>query len=86
MADKPTLYIDYPTGKIQGPGEVIGRLFATPKTKSWYPPPAASTIVISDPQRLQRTVERLRQLGYPLIENPPLYPEPPPSPPTDTPS
>jgi hypothetical protein len=74
MADnKSTLYIDYQTGKIQGPLEVIGRLFATPKTKSWYGPPE-STIVISDPQRLQQTVERLRQLGYPLVENPPRQP------------
>ncbi len=71
-ATKPALYIDYPTGQIRGPSETIGRLFATPKDKSWYVPPAAveSMIVISDPQRLQRTVERLRQMGYPLVENP----------------
>lgn len=67
MADKPTLYVDYQGGKIRGPGELMGRLFATPKAKSWYPPPE-STIVISDPQRLQQTVARLRELGYPLVE------------------
>lgn len=69
MADKPPLYIDYHAGTIQGPGEVIGRLFATPKDKSWDAPPVA-TIVMSNPQRLQQTVERLRQLGYPLVESP----------------
>ena len=67
MADKPTLYIDYQGGKIRGPGEVLGRLFANPKAKSWYPPPE-SMIVISDPQRFQQTVARLRELGYPLVE------------------
>jgi len=71
MADKPSLYIDYQAGTIRGPGEVIGRLFATPKDKSWYAPPE-STIVISDPRRLQQTVARLRQLGYPVVEHPPL--------------
>jgi len=70
MADKPLLSIDYHTGMIQGPGEVIGRLFATPKTKGWDAPPV-STIVISNPQRLQQVVARLRQLGYPLMESPP---------------
>lgn len=67
MADKPTLYIDYQGGKIRGPGDVIGRLFANPKAKSWYPPPE-SMIVISDAQRFQQTVARLRELGYPLVE------------------
>lgn len=70
MADKPTLHIDYQTGRIKGPNETIGRLFASPKAKSWYGP-AESTVVISDPQRLQQTVARLRELGYPLVENPP---------------
>jgi hypothetical protein len=73
MADKPTLYIDYRNGTIQGPGEIIGRLFADPKAKSWFGPPE-STIAISNPQQLQQTVERLRQLGYPLVEQP--QPEP----------
>jgi hypothetical protein len=67
MADKPTLYIDYQGGKIRGPGEVLGRLFANPKAKSWYAPPE-SMIVISDAQRFQQTVARLRELGYPLVE------------------
>jgi hypothetical protein len=71
MADKPTLYIDYQGGKIKGPGEIIGRLFANPKAKSWYPPPEESMIVISDPQRFQQTVARLRELGYPLVETAP---------------
>ena len=70
MAEKPTLYIDYQTGKIVGPSEVIGHLFANPKLKSWYGPPE-SMMVISDPQRFQKTLERLRQLGYPLVEKPP---------------
>jgi hypothetical protein len=70
MADKPTLYIDYRTGKIRGPSEAIGHLFANPKLKSWYGPPE-SMMVISDPQRFRQTVERLRQLGYPLLEDPP---------------
>ncbi len=83
MADKPTLYIDYPTGKIQGPSQAIGRLFAPPKTKSWHGPPE-STIVISDPQRFQQTVARLRKLGYPLVENPPPNQDPEASPHTDT--
>jgi hypothetical protein len=68
MADKPPLYIDYRAGTIKGPGATIGRLFATPKDKSWDAPPVA-TIVISNPSRLQQTVERLRQLGYPLVES-----------------
>ena len=71
MADKPTLYIDSQGGKIRGPGEVISRLFANPKAKAWYPP-AESMIVISDPQRFQQTVARLRKLGYPVVENPPI--------------
>src|SRR5215467_8198063 len=69
MADKPPLSINYHTGTIQGPSAVMSRLFATPKTKSWDWLPEA-TIVISDPQRLQQTVARLRQLGYPLVESP----------------
>jgi hypothetical protein len=72
MADKPPLVINYHTGTIQGPSAVISNLFANPKIKSWDAPPEA-TIVISDPQRLQQTVARLRQLGYPLVE----YPAPP---------
>ena len=70
MADKPTLYIDYQGGKIRGPGNIMGRLFASPKAKSWYPPPE-SMIVISDPHRFQQTVARLRALGYPLVETAP---------------
>lgn len=70
MAEKPSLYIDHQAGKIEGPMEIIGRLFATPKDKSWGYAPPISTIVISNPQRFQRTVERLRQLGYPLVERP----------------
>jgi hypothetical protein len=69
MADKPTLYVDYHKRTIEGPGDIIGRLFSDPKAKSWFAPPQ-STIVISNPQRLQQTIERLRQLGYPLIEHP----------------
>ena len=69
MAEKPALSIDYHTGTIRGPSEVMSRLFATPKTKSWDWLLEA-TIVISDPQRLQQTVARLRQLGYPLVETP----------------
>ncbi len=68
MADKPTLYINYQSGKIQGPGCVIGQLFANPKSKSWFAPPEESTIVISDKERFHGTVERLRALGYPLVE------------------
>jgi hypothetical protein len=67
MAEKPRLHIDYQKGTIQGPGDIIGRLFAGPKDKSWMAPPE-SMIVISDPQRFQQTVERLRRLGYPLSE------------------
>lgn len=78
MAEKPTLYIDYQSGKIQGPLAVIGRLFATSKAKSWYGPPE-STIVISDPQRLQQTAARLRELGYPLVESAPPQQEPNPA-------
>ena len=74
MADKPPLSINYHTGTIQGPSAVMSHLFATPKTKSWDWLPEA-TIVISDPQRLQQTVARLRQLGYPLVEYPPAHPE-----------
>jgi hypothetical protein len=68
MADKPSLTINYQNGTIQGPSTVISHLFATPKTKSWDAPPEAM-IVISDPQRLRQTAERLRQLGYPLVES-----------------
>src|SRR5262245_3989281 len=68
MAEKPSLSINYHTGTIQGPSAAMSRLFATPKTKSWDWLPEA-TIVISDPQRLQQTVARLRQLGYPLVES-----------------
>ena len=68
MAEKPTLYIDSQSGKIQGPGRIIGQLFANPKSKSWFAPPEESTIVISDAERFQYTVDRLRQLGYPLVE------------------
>ena len=68
MADKPTLYIDYAGGTIRGPQEIIGRLFATPKTKTWIGPPEA-TMAISEPERLRRTAERLRELGYPLVES-----------------
>ena len=68
MADKPTLYIDYEGGTIRGPQEIIGRLFATPKTKTWLGPPEA-TMAISDPERLRRITERLRELGYPLVES-----------------
>ena len=57
MADKPTLYVNYQEGTIRGPGDTIGRLFSDPKA-------------ISNPQRLQHTVARLRQLGYPLVEHP----------------
>ncbi len=71
MAEKPPLAINYHSGTIQGPSGIISRLFATPKTKSWDCLPEA-TIVISDPQRLQQTVARLRQLGYPLVETPAL--------------
>ena len=69
MADKPTLYVNYQEGTIRGPGDSIGRLFSDPKAKSWFAPPE-STIAISNPQRLQHTVARLRQLGYPLVEHP----------------
>jgi hypothetical protein len=68
MTDKPTLYIDYEGGTIRGPQEIIGRLFATPKTKTWFGPPEA-IMAVSDPERLRRTAERLRQLGYPLVES-----------------
>ena len=68
MADKPTLYVDYEGGTIRGPQEIIGRLFATPKTKTWYGPPEA-VMAISDSERLRQTAERLRQLGYPLVES-----------------
>ena len=68
MADKPTLYVDYEGGTIRGPQEIIGRLFATPKTKTWYGPPEA-IMAISNAERLRQTAERLRQLGYPLVES-----------------
>ena len=68
MADKPTLYIDYEGGTIRGPQEIIGRLFATPKTKTWLGPPEA-VMAISDPERLHRVAARLRELGYPLVES-----------------
>ncbi len=84
IADKPTLYVDYQAGKIQGPHQIIGRLFANPKAKSWYAPPAESTIAISDPQRLQQTVARLRELGYPVVEKAPPDPSANPSTLTDT--
>ena len=75
MADKPTLYVDYEGGTIRGPQEIIGRLFATPKTKTWFGPPEA-IMAISDPERLRQTAERLRQLGYPLVESGPPFAEP----------
>ena len=68
MAGKATLYIDYEGGTIRGPQEIIGRLFATPKTKTWLGPPEA-TMAVSDPDRLRRIAERLRELGYPLMES-----------------
>lgn len=68
MADKPTLYIDHEGGTIRGPQEIIGRLFATPKTKTWFGPPEA-IMAISDPERLRQISERLRELGYPLVES-----------------
>jgi hypothetical protein len=74
MTAKPSLAINYHTGTIQGPSAVMSQLFATPKTKSWDWLPEAM-IVISDPQRLQQTVARLRQLGYPLVETPTPQPE-----------
>ncbi|HEY7712130.1 MAG TPA: hypothetical protein VIG57_19120 [Candidatus Entotheonella sp.] len=67
--DKPTIYIDYAKGNIRGPYKIIGRLFAGPKDKSWFPPPE-SIIAISDPERLRQTAERLRKLGFPLVETP----------------
>lgn len=70
MAEKPTLYIDYEGGTIRGPQAIIGRLFATPKTKTWLGPPEA-TMAISDPERLRQIAERLRQLGYLLVESTP---------------
>ena len=62
------LYIDYRTGTIRGPAELMGRLFA-PARGYFYGPPQA-TLVISNPQRLHRIVARLRALGYRLIETP----------------
>ena len=73
MVDKPTLCIDYQNDTIQGPSEIIGRFFATPKTKMWYGPPEA-TIATSDPQRLRQTGERLRQLAYSVVESRPPRP------------
>lgn len=85
MTEKPTLYVDYQTGKIQGPPAVIGRLFANPKLKSWYGPSTPeATIVISDAPRLQQTVARLRELGYPVVEQPLPQQAPQPSQPPDT--
>lgn len=74
MAEKPSLSVNYQTGTIAGPSAVMSHLFATPKTKSWDWLPEA-TIVISDPQRLQQTVARLRQMGFPLVEHPAPPPE-----------
>ena len=68
MADKPTLYVDYEGGTIRGPQDIIGRLFANPKAKTWFGPPEG-IMAISDPERLRQTAERLRRLGYPLVEN-----------------
>lgn len=68
MAEKPTIYIDSQSGKIQGPGRVIGHIFANPKSKSWFAPPEESTVVISGTERFQYTVNRLRELGYPVVE------------------
>ena len=69
MADKPTLYIDYEGGTIRGPQAIIGRLFATPKTKTWFATSPEAIMAVSDPGRLRQTAERLRQLGYPLVES-----------------
>lgn len=69
MAEKPPLYIDYQAGTVRGPSGTISNLFANPKMKSWDWLPEA-TIVISDGQRLQQTVARLRAMGYPLVESP----------------
>ncbi len=68
--DRPTLYIDYEKGTVKGPSKTISRLFAGPD-KSWYPSALPeSTIATSDPERLKQTAERLRDLGFPLVENP----------------
>ncbi len=69
MEEKPTLYVDYEKGNIKGPGKIIARLFAGPKDKSWFPT-EVSIIPISDPERLRQTVEKLRNLGFPLVETP----------------
>ncbi len=69
MAEKPTIYINHQRGTIKGPERVIGRLFANPKAKSWFGP-TESTIVIGDAERFRQTVDRLRELGYPLEETP----------------
>ena len=69
MAEKPTLYVDYARGTLKGPSKIIAQLFPGPKDKSWFPP-EESIIAISDPERLQLTVERLRGLGYPMMETP----------------
>ena len=70
--DKPTLHIDYEKGTIKGPSKIIGRLFAGPKDKSWFPSDLPeSTIAISDPERLKQTANRLREIGFPVVENPP---------------
>ncbi len=69
--DKPTLHIDYEKGTIKGPSKIISRLFAGPD-KSWYPSSLPeSTIAISDTERLKQTADRLRDLGFPLVEHPP---------------
>jgi hypothetical protein len=62
------LHIDYQAGTVRGPVEVMGRLFA-PARGYFYGPPE-STVVIGDPQRLRRVAERLRRMGYPLVESP----------------
>ncbi len=69
--DKPTLYVDYEKGTVKGPSKTISRLFAGPD-KSWYPSSLPeSTIAISDKERLKQTANRLRELGFPLVEHPP---------------
>ena len=69
MADKPPLSINYRTGTIQGPSAVMSRLLP-PRRPRVGTGCRRLLIVISDPQRLQQTVARLRQLGYPLVESP----------------
>ena len=48
--------------------------FCQPKNQELGQSPGGE-IVISDPQRLQQTVARLRQLGYPLVEHAPPPPD-----------